>query len=125
MFRSRLESLNQVPDISYGTSTKLQRQSFHVVKFFFFHPTTSRGAVPTLRETLKSTEILRDIPKSSEFHLDFTLFYRQFSQGFLRQVFGPHKHNTVQNLYGILKEPANKHKTVQKGQHDVYSDSFK
>ena len=64
----------------------------------FFLPTTSRCAVPGLREILKNAEMLRDIPKCSEFTLDFTLFYHEFSPGFLRQLFAPRKHNTVQNM---------------------------
>ena len=68
----------------------------------FFHPTTSRGAVPGLREMLKSSEILRDIPKCYEFHLDFSFFYRQFSQQFVGRKFGPRKHNTVQNAHTFL-----------------------
>ena len=35
MFSAQLESLNQARDISYAASTKLQRQTFHVVKNFF------------------------------------------------------------------------------------------
>ena len=64
----------------------------------FFHPTTSRGAVPTLREIPKSSEMLRDNPKCDEFHLDFSFFAGQFSQQFVWRKFGPRKHNTVQNV---------------------------
>ena len=63
----------------------------------FFHPTTSRGAVSTLREIPKSAQVPWDIPKSHEFTLDFSFFYRQFSQHFVGRKFGPRKHNTVQN----------------------------
>ena len=65
----------------------------------FFHPTTSRGAVPGLREILKCSEMLRDNPKCDEFHLDFSFFDHQFSQQFVRRKFGPRKHNTVQNVF--------------------------